>query len=418
MTPLWSAIIENGTARLVAAVSQMFVLVLTAWLLGAENRGVLVVVITWSALFAAVAGLSLGQVSHHEIQLRGTRDWLPDLTGTMLAIGVGLSIVAFVGFVLMSWLQPMGPFRGVPRHIVALAGLLIPLVVLDEYLRNLLSASHRARWYAVAQSTGGVLRTVLVYLAAGPLQMGVGGVLFGLVASQLLVVGLEMWAIRVAAGSPLKVNTRYALSLLRGAMCLHPNTIASFLLAYSNVLLLSQLDTKSSVAWFQLALQLASTLLLLPQAAAMKFLGVIAQDGPDAAWPEQRRAIAQVMCVVLLLASVTAAVAGMLVKLVAGPEFLPAVELLRWLLPAMVGLSLAELLAPQWYGRGLFLLSTSLTVVVATANVVLNYVLIGRYGVVGAAWGTTISCVGLVVVAQLAFAAWCDRRSHASAAAS
>ena len=414
---MWSAIIENGTARLVAALSQVFVLVLTAWLLGAENRGVLVVVITWSALFAAVAGLSLGQVSHHEIQLRGTRDWLPDLAGTMLAMGVGLSIVAYAGFVLMSWLQPLAPFRGVPRHIVALAGLLIPLVVLDEYLRNLLSASHRARWYAVAQSTGGLLRAVLVYLAAGPLHSGVGGVLLGLVASQFLVVGLEMWAIRVAAGGCLKVNARYALSLLRGAMRLHPNTIASFLLAYSNVLLLSQLDTKSSVAWFQLALQLASTLLLLPQAAAMKFLGVIARDGPDAAWPEQRRAIAQVMCVVLLLAFVTAAVAGMLVKLVAGPEFLPAVELLRWLLPAMVGLSLAELLAPQWYGRGFFLLSTSLTVVVATANVALNYVFIARYGVVGAAWGTTISCVGVVVVAQLAFAAWCDRRSQTSAAA-
>ena len=414
---MWSVIIGNGTARFVAALSQLVVLVLTARLLGAENRGVLVVAIVWSGLFAALAGLSLGQVSHWEIQRLARRDWLAELTGTMLAVGFCSSVVAYLGFLLLAWPFQVDAFRDIPLRVILAAGLLIPLGVLDEYFRHLLAASDQTRPYIASQVIGGLVRVIVVYLAAGPLELGVGGVVVGLVLAQALVVCVEIRAAWAATDGRLRVSLDRAKALLRGAAQLHPNTVSSFLLVHANVLLLTQLASKSAVAWFQLALQVASTVLLVPQAAAMRFFGLIAQNGPDVAWPAQRRLIVQVMWVVLALSAVMTLAAPLLVLIVAGQQFAPATELLQWLLPAMIGLSLAELMAPQWYGRGVFLLSTVLTVIVAAGNLLLNYFLIIRYGVEGAAWGTTIAYVAIVVTSQFAFACWCDWRSRKTAKA-
>lgn len=405
---LWRGIVENSAARLFAAAVNLAVLVVTARELGPDGRGVLAAATTWVTLLATSAGLSLGQVSHHQIQERRGAEWLPELAGTMLLLAMIASVLACVALLYLTLGDHAGLFRGIPLSVIGISGLLIPLLVLDEYARNLLAAAGHSRRYAIAQTAGHTLRLLLVIVAMGPLNLGVSGVMAGIVISQLVIVALEGQALWNASGRRVRASLKQARLLLAGALRLHPNTVASFLLAYANILLLNKFATTAAVGWYQLALQLAGALLLVPQAAAMMLYGKVAQDGPDGAWLMQKRLMLQVLGTMALLGAVAAVFAPTLISYIAGAEFAPAAGIFRWLLAAVLGLSIAEMMAPQWYGRGILLTSSVLTCVTAVANIALNVVLIRRYGVVGAAWGAAISYLTLVVVAQACFALWCE----------
>jgi enterobacterial common antigen flippase len=406
----WRDIVEIGAVRAFSVITNVVVLFATAHSLGPDGRGVLVAATTWILLVAVMTGLSLGQVSHRQFQLRRDPVSNQELAGTLLAVAVVGTVVAYGLIWAIARGGGNGVFSGVPAPVLLLCGLMLPFLVLDEYARNLLAALGRSRHYSIAQVVGGVLRLVTVLAALGPLDLGVKSVIVCLVLSQAVTAGIEYHAVWDACGRQFHYSRRQLRSLLSGASRLHPNTIASFLLVQANVLLLSRYGTAADVAQYQLALQLVLALVLLPQAGAMLLFGKVASMGADAAWVVTRRISVQVLAGTGLCALILAMLAPVIVETLAGPGFADSVLICRWLLVALVGMSLAELMAPQWLGRGLFLVSTLLTLVNAIGSIAINAYLIRRYGAIGAAWGTAAAYTLFALAGQLAFVSWCEAR--------
>jgi len=413
----WREIVENSGARLFAGVANLAVLFVTARSLGPQGRGEIAVAVTWATLMATIAGLSLGQVSHRHIQHRRGDDWMSSLVGTMLVLAVGASVAALLAAWAISVLGVATLPKSASLPVVLVSCVLVPFLVLDEYARNLLAAVGRMRSFAVAQVVGNLLRIVLVVVAVGPLQSGVAGVIGAIVVSQWLIVGIEGRALWQAAGRRVAFSRTQARRFCGDSLRLHLNTVASFLLVQSNVLLLDRLGTAADVGNYQLAQQLVLVVVLLPQSASMVLFGRIAERGADSAWPEQKRLMAQVLAAVMAIGLVAYAVAPWFVRVFAGDEFTSAPAVMRCLLLTLLGMSLAEMMAPQWFARGIFLTSAVLTCVTAAANIGLNAYLIRQHGIMGAAWGTAIVYLAIVAVGQLAFAAWCELRYRRHCAA-
>lgn len=405
----WLRIIENSLARLFAAAVQVIVVLLIARQLGPAGQGSLVTATTWIALFASLAGLSLGQVSHQRISSTKRSEWLPSLAGTMLVIGLLSSTAAYALLFSVSYVGD-GVFRGIPLPVVAMASLPLCLIVLEEYGRNLLAAAGLLRSYAIAQVAGNLVRLGLVLAAIGPLQLGALGVLGGLAVGQAVIVALEAYAIFNAAGKRLRPSAAQAKGLLNGSLRLHATTVAAFLLGQGNVLLLHRFSSPRDAGWYQLALQGVMAMLLLPQAASMVLYTKVAALGPDGAWPYQKRLMLHVLMVQCAIAVVAACVAPTVLTKLVGPDFAPVASIFRWLMFVVFATSLAELMAPQWYARGAFVLSSVLTCLCAAANLAINAALIPKHGVMGAVSGTVVCYLVFVVVSQLAFAAWCETR--------
>lgn len=406
----WRDIVEIGAVRAFSVITNVVVLFATAHSLGPDGRGVLVAATTWILLVAVMIGLSLGQVSHRQFQLRRDPCSNQELAGTLLAVAVVGTAVAFGVIWAITREGGNGVLTGVPAPVLLLCGLLLPFLVLDEYARNLLSALGRSSRYSIAQVVGGVLRLSTVLAALGPLGLGVKSVIACLILSQAVTAIIEFHGVWDACGRRLRYSTHQLSVLLSGAVRLHPNTIASFLLVQANVLLLSRYGSAADVAQYQLALQLVLALVLLPQAGAMLLFGKVASMGPDDAWLVTRRISLQVLAGTGLCALMLAALASPIVETLAGPGFADSVLVFRWLLVALVGMSLAELMAPQWLGRGLFLTSTLLTLFNMIGSVAINAYLIRRYGAIGAAWGTAVAYTVFVLAGQLAFIWWCESR--------
>jgi O-antigen/teichoic acid export membrane protein len=173
-------------------------------------------------------------------------------------------------------------------------------------------------------------------------------------------------------------------------MKLHLNAIGGAMLSSLNVVMVNYYCGRSDTAYFQLAFQLFLTILIVPQALGTVLSGITARLGVDKVWELQRRAVLGVTLLMLGVGGLAFWLAPILIRIVAGPDFLPAGDVFRILLLGLIGGSFAYVMANQWLGRGLFWQAALLTLAYGIANVVLNIVLLPEVGILGAAWANAI----------------------------
>lgn len=402
-----------SAARIYGVVIGMAAMFVTARFLGPEGRGVLATIVAWVTLTATMAGLSLGEVSQHRLQKRYRTDWLPEILGTMVFFAVTLSALAGLIVFALYRATDGALISGLPTVVVVVAFIALPLMIWDDYAQYLLFAVGKARTFNIMQMVGGTIGLGSIVLLLVVFGLGVLGALVAQIFTQALMSLVSLVALTRAAAGRLVVSLREAREMAGGALRLHVNTIGVILLAHTDTLMLNHLATTSEVGWYQLGYQLILVMLIVPQAGSMILYSRMAEVGPDQLWVEQKKLIIQVLGLMVLLSSVAYFAAPLAVALLAGAAFEPSVSVFRWLLPVLLGMSLAQLMAPQWIARGIFIPTSILTICAAIANAGLNYLWIPAHGMIGAVWATLVSYFGLVVIVQLSFAVWCDTKHQA-----
>lgn len=409
MHGFWGQVLATGLARtfglLVSAVS----LVVAARFLGPARHGELAATINWMNLLATLGSLSLGQVALHAITGQRREEWLGPTMATLLvltgiiaaALGLGLAIGFAVGG--PAWFGPVSP------GLFALGACLLPLLIWDSYATPVVTAANRLQTYNVLQVTGRVLTLGLLIagLAAGGRQAAVLAAIIG--GNAWIVAGSIRDLGRIAAG-PLRPSLPLARRLLAGGLRLHWNAVATFFIMPIGVLVTNAVRGPAETGYYQLALQLFGALTVIPTSAAVVLYGHVARDGADGAWPVQRRVLVGMVALMTVAAILSAAIAPWMVTTLAGEAFAPSATVFRVMLLAMTGVTIASVMAPQWIGRGLFVQASALTVVLGFANFAATIWLVGRMGMLGAAWALVGTYV-LFAAANLAMAIHCQRRS-------
>lgn len=115
----------------------------------------------------------------------------------------------------------------------------------------------------------------------------------------------------------------------------------------------------------------------------------------------------------IVIISIIAFIAAPLaIPLILGKQYSPVVGIFRWLLPSLLGLSFAQLMAPQWISRGKFFWTASVTAIAAVLNLLANTILIPHFHLMGAVWVSLFTYLGMTIVTQFIFAWWCETKSH------
>jgi O-antigen/teichoic acid export membrane protein len=138
---------------------------------------------------------------------------------------------------------------------------------------------------------------------------------------------------------------------------------------------------------------------------------IVTRDGADGAWREHRALILQTMLYATAAAVAAFVMAPIVVPLLAGHAFQPAVPLFRVVELSIFGMSLSAVMAPQWIARGYFLRVALLYLFAALAGIIGNYLLIPRYGMAAAAW-VMVASYTIQFVTNATFALWIERRAR------
>lgn len=389
MRELWGNIAHTSGAKIYSMAIGVFVLFFTARLLGPEGRGQIAAIVTWVGMFSTFAYLSLGQVALHRMAEDQQQKRFGNLLGSLLLMTIVLTLAGWLVALVMYWYNPEGVFKGLPMFPLVVGFLALPFMIWEQYGSSLLMGLERIRIYNRYQVIGRTVSVAAVFALVGGLGLGVAGVLEASLLGQVIVaiggIGF-LFAYARNKGLACRPDKSEIKALLTGGAKLHLNAIGAFLFTSASILIINNYHGAEQTGYFQLATQLLSVLMIIPQAASMVISGKVTSMGPNAAWPHNKQLLVQITLGMIALSAVAALLAPWGITLLAGEAFRPAVEPFQWMLLGLIGMTFSIVMAPQWIGRGYFWRAAGLTFLIGVINLAANLWLIPLHGMQGAVY--------------------------------
>ncbi len=403
-------VLKTGGVQLFQLGSGLLVLVLTARLLGPEGRGLLGALMAWVGLFAAGGSLSLDSVLVHRAARDATTNWFAPLFAALLRLYLVLSLATLLVALGCWWLGGRRLFGDLPVELLLGGWLLLPLLLWGRYQGALLLALGRLDLRNQSVVLSGV--ALLLGLAVGVWALD-GGVPGALVAQGLAALLAAGWGLRhllrAAAGQGSPNPWRAAGGLALDGAKVHASLLGHSLHGSIDVVTLNAVAGPVAVGWYQLALRLVDVGGALPQAVATVFRARMGGRTPRAAWTAQRRVVVLTVLLTLLAGAIGWLLAPWLIPLIAGADFEPTVGLFRLLLPILLARTLEQLLVPQVFARGYFLVGSLLSLALAGSSAALFLWLVPAQGLDGAVTAALLSFALLPTLIYLGWFWWFER---------
>jgi O-antigen/teichoic acid export membrane protein len=375
--------------------------VLTARALGPHDRGLFALLTLLPSTLINFVKFGVPQANVYFVRRRGYPAGQVAANALVLAIllGGGLAVACYLQ---RDWLTATF-LRGVraPQLLPILA--LLPFVLTEAYFLGILQAIERFGHFNFQYLIQAVLLLVGLALALLVLRAGLTG---AVLAHVVVLAGVDAWLVwRVHRVAPLRL--RWDPVLTRQAVAFggksYVQTLASHLHFKVDQYMIAALLDPTRVGYYAIAVGMTNLILKIPDA-----LGTVVY--PELARLDERDAHTRtaVICrhtlfITAVVGCAIAIAAPLLIGVLYGGRYLPAIAPLRLMLPGVVMISLYLILTRNFTSRN----RQQVNIIAASAalaiNVVLNFLLIPRYGIAGAAISTTVSYSTAAVILLAVF---------------
>ncbi|MAF30847.1 MAG: hypothetical protein CMF60_01400 [Magnetococcales bacterium] len=380
-------IFSSMGAQAYLAIAHFVVLWLTLNILGSENRGIYIVMLTWVQFFSGISHLSLGQtILNRAIKSSGLA-WLAHTVGTSSAVALLVSLFSCFLMAVGFFLFPAFFGGSIPKSFFYVMLLAVPLFVWLSYNRSILISLGKLD---VAYKNDVVSQTIMLLLMPLMYVVGIYGAAISLLASKLLTTVMGAKVIASCLSRKPKISKVSMKSYLFKSLALHPAIICSVFIGYTDILMINYFLGVVESGFYQMAVQLLAMMLIVPQVVSNVLFTLCADHGITKAWLKYKK-IVILTCGFMLLSSVFAfLLAPYIIPMVLGDLAVSSVPVFKLLLFTILGQSLAALMSPQWIGRGLFKTVSGISAFTVVVNIALNYLFIPKCGIEGAAYTTII----------------------------
>lgn len=378
--------------------------IMLARLLGPSDRGMLAMMSIVAILPVAFAGLGLAGA----VQYFGSRRETPQhaLLGNSLAFGLLLGLV----FTPVFWLlrDPLaGWFTGGRGSLLwVLASILVPLTFLANTTSGQLCGRLQFGLWNALLVASRVLTLACVGLLVGLASLGVAGGLVAAAAGSLVITVVS------AAAVLGRRRPRLDLSLFRREVAYGLRAQVGLLFHLLNyrfdLLVLGLFATLANVGYYAVAQTLAELAIYLGTAFQISVLPLVSRLDGDARQSDMSRAaVRHHGLLAMIVIAANGALAPLILHFGYGAAFGPALVPFFVLLPGMWFLSTGNMITGDLQGRGRPGLTSVLKGAAALLTVALDFALIPRYGIVGAASAscaayTLFGIAALVALSRLA----------------
>ena len=365
--------------------------------LGPAGKGEYTLATLVGALLLTVLNLGIPQsISYY---LGGNRIPQGSLVKLVLALAAGLSTAGILIALLLDRTGWCRQVFGVARFSAPIwaAVVMLPLQFAGNFLQFVVLGQGRRVTFAVLPAIGQglVFLLLLALILAGRLSpfTAVGT----LVVSQIFTTAALLIHQQRATGwlhSPWP--RREGLHLLaRYSLLTHAANTLQFLLQRIDVLFVSVLLGMRDVGLYSVAYGLAELLLLVPQRLGVLYLPRVAgQSSPAQKSEEIRLSTSVVFAGTLVAAATVAAVGPIAIRLLYGNAFGGSVAPLFLLLPGVCALAINNILGAYLAGVGRIEINLVVAAIGLACNLLLNWILIPRYGIAGAAVSSSLCYLG------------------------
>lgn len=317
------------------------------------------------------------------------RSWLP----AVIFWGLLGCLAATTLWILAYWRFQLPFLRGISPYSARLVLASIPVATLFAYTMALLSGAERFRLRstcAFLRQLSGIAGFLVFLLFVGKnVETALWGNLLGILVGGLVALALlretlrGFWKIGSALDS-LKPTLSYGL---RG----HIGNLATFFTYRFDVFIVNYFLPPAQLGFYALAVVVSEVLWQIPQATASALFPRTArtqQDKPERFTCFVVRQVLLITCLGALLLALTCPLA---IPLIFGRRFIPSIPAILWILPGTVALSLGKVAAADLAGRGKNGYSSIFALACFVITIALDWILIPRMGIIGAALASSIA---------------------------
>ena len=376
--------------------------VITARMLGPHDRGLYQLLTLLPITLSNFVKLGIPQANVYFMRRRGASgsDVASHSLWLAFGLGGGLALACYLarGWLLAHFLKGAPPITVIPVLV------LLPFVLLQGFFSAVLQAEERFREYNFQQVAPTVLGLVGMAIALVWLRTGLAG---AIVIQTLVVVGVTVWlALRVHRTAPLRLTWRPELArdMMTFGSKSYLQTLASTLHFRIDQYMIGFLLDPVQVGFYAVATNLALLLLRISDATGTVLYPRLAAAGERDAHAQTSAVCRHTLFITVLVALGSELFGGLAIRLLFGERYAAAVLPMRLMLPGIVMISLYLILTRNFTSRN----RQEVNIVAAGAalaiNVGLNWVLIPRWGIAGAAVSTAVSYSTAALILLVVFA--------------
>jgi O-antigen/teichoic acid export membrane protein len=384
-------------AQLLLVLSGAASTVIVARLTGTHGAGAYSVAVQIGALVVIGGGLGID----FGLIYFAARDRMSqaDLAPTLLWFGVAWGALLAAGGYVVALALGGSLLKGVGDAVILASVAAVPFALAVRYLRYFLLGRNQLLPFNAVNVVLALAWVIFVAVAVVLIRGGVAGAVWAYAAANLVAFAAALAFVPAAVAVP---NARRALIALRtlAAFGLRAqlSTVLQFFSYRFDLFLLNATAGLGAAGIYSVATLLAESVWYIPSAVGLVLAPRVAAgvEGDD---DDVTAAICRATTLVSLAgAAIIATLAPLLVWLLFGSAFLPAVVPLWVLLPGVVALGLDKPIASYQLGRGRPQISLYVALLATPITIAAYVLLIPRYGIVGAATGSTISYVATTAI--------------------
>jgi O-antigen/teichoic acid export membrane protein len=394
--------------RLITMVFGLATGIITARVLGPENRGVFALVSMFPATLVTLTKFGQGISAVYFIRREKEDPSEVASNLVMIALMTAVGLVAVTLGLRETLLSSV--LRGVPAWALVAVLPLLPTLLLESHLYGVLQATDRFRVYNIRLLSESVITLVGMSVALLWLRAGLAGALAVAVSVRLC---MTLWVVAtIHRGSPIRFRFDRGLfgRMWRYGLKSHAHTIAAHFHFKADVYMVAYFLAPAEVAFYSIAARLAEHLLWFPQAVGMALFPRLAGSSPQEAHRMTAAAVRQTLVAAALPGLALALLGRWLITLWYGADYAPAAAPLRWVCFGVVMMSLYVLLSRNFTSRNRQGVNIFAAYLALGGNILLNVFLIPSYGIVGAAMATACSYTAATLL-LLALFVWESRLS-------
>jgi len=283
--------------------------------------------------------------------------------------------------------------RGVTPTLATIVAIAIPANIFFNDLIAVLTGFERFRLRAAIAFATQVAELISIvaftaFISRSPVA-AVAGMLVGLLAGGVIAFAALSSAIaRRWNLTRASENLLPALSLgVRGQL----GNLATFFTYRLDVFVVNFFLGPADVGIYALGVVVAEALWQVPQAAAVALFPRTARTEAAGSAEFTCAVSRHVLLIASLIGVVLAIVAPILIPLIFGRRFSPAIAVVWWILPGTVALSLGKLMSADLAARGKPEYSSVFALAALAVTVILDFLLIPKMGIRGAALASSIA---------------------------
>lgn len=369
----------------------ILVSILLARLLGPELRGVYALALLIPSFAAMFTGVGLGPST---IYFLGKKKYPPQtIAGTNITINGYISIAAVLLTVVFIILFKETFLLGVPVYAFAIVVCAIPFVKFTSILTTVVLGMQKYVAYNVLNivhvTTQAVLFGFLLLISA----FNLSSVLIVYLVATVVVFLIAIVYLKKQLGTfILRIDKVYLRDAFSYGIKAYLGTIISFLHLRIDQLIINFFLNPVAVGFYAIAAGLTERLWLLSESAGTMLFPRISSERDES----EKKRFTPLLCRNILLFTVIGAIVlyflgGWIIELLYSTKYLDSIPAFKVLLIGTIFVAGSKILANDISGRGKPIINTYINGFSLVINVVLNIILIPRYGIAGAAYATTIS---------------------------